>query len=163
MPLHANWIELFDGKSTKDWTPRAEVEQFEAINGELHLLAKTNVWVTSKIEMGDFEAELEVFLPEEPGFNSGLAFRCSGVKGKPKGYQIEIDRKAPGGIYGIGLGGWLTKQKGILKEGKWNHFRVIAQGNRIETFVNGNLVADIREENNSKATSEFSITAKGAL
>ena len=144
-PLHADWIELFDEKSTNGWTPRAEVEQFEAINGELHLLSKTNVWVTSKIEMDDFEAELEVFLPEEPGFNSGLAFRCSGVKGKPKGYQIEIDRKAPGGIYGIGLGGWLTKQKGILKEGQWNHFRVIAQGNRIETFVNGNPVADIRE------------------
>ena len=63
LPLHANWIELFDGKSTNDWTPRAEVEQFEAINGELHLLSKTNVWVTSKIEMDDFEAELEVFLP----------------------------------------------------------------------------------------------------
>ena len=162
-PLHADWIELFDGKSTNGWNPRAEVEQFEAINGELHLLSKTNVWVTSKIEMDDFEAELEVFLPKEPGFNSGLAFRCSGAKGKPKGYQIEIDRKAPGGIYGIGLGGWLTKQKGILKEGKWNHFRVIAQGNRIETFVNGNPVADIREEKQLKGYFGIQHHGKGGV
>ena len=55
-PLHADWIELFDGKSTNGWNPRAEVEQFEAINGELHLLSKTNVWVTSKIEIDDFES-----------------------------------------------------------------------------------------------------------
>lgn len=163
LPLHANWIELFDGKSTNDWTPRAEVEQFEAINGELHLLAKTNVWVTSKIEMGDFEAELEVFLPVEPGFNSGLAFRCSGKKGRPKGYQIEIDRKAPGGIYGIGLGGWLTKNKGTIKEGQWNHFRVIAQGNRIETFVNGNPVADIREERQLKGYFGIQHHGKGGV
>ena len=163
LPLHANWIELFDGKSTNDWTPRAEVEQFEAINGELHLLSKTNVWVTSKIEMDDFEAELEVFLPREPGFNSGLAFRCSGAKGKPKGYQIEIDRKAPGGVYGIGLGGWLTKKKGKLKEGQWNHFRVIAQGNRIETFVNGNPVADIREEKQLKGYFAIQHHGKGGV
>lgn len=163
LPLHAEWIELFDGKSTKDWTPRAEVEQFEAINGELHLLSRTNVWVTSKIEMSDFEAELEVFLPKEPGFNSGLAFRCSGAKGKPKGYQIEIDRKAPGGIYGIGLGGWLTKKKGTLKEGQWNHFRVIAQGNRIETFVNGNPIADIREEKQLKGYFGIQHHGKGGV
>ena len=163
LPLHANWIDLFDGKSTNDWTPRAEVEQFEAINGELHLLAKTNVWVTSKIEMDDFEVELEVFLPKEPEFNSGLAFRCSRAKGKPKGYQIEIDRKAPGGIYGIGLGGWLTKKKGKLKEGQWNHFRVIAQGNRIETFVNGNPVADIREEKQLKGYFAIQHHGKGGV
>lgn len=51
----------------------------------------------SDVTMGDFEAECDVFLPKEPGFNSGLAFRCSGKKGKPKGYQMEIDRKLPGG------------------------------------------------------------------
>jgi len=143
LPAHAEWIDLFDGKSTEGWTPRAKVEQFKAVDGELHLLSKTNLWVTTKIEMSDFEAELEVFLPEEPGFNSGLAFRGQGVEGKPKGYQIEIDRKVPGGVYAIGLGGWLSKEKGLLKEGQWNHFRVIAKGDHIRTFVNGVQVVDI--------------------
>lgn len=147
---HAEWINLFDGETTNGWTPRAKVESLEAKNGELHLLSKVNVWVTTKIEMDDFEAELEVFLPDDPGFNSGLAFRCQGAKGKPKGYQIEIDRKIPGGVYGIGLGGWLSQKKGTLKEGQWNHFRVMAQGDHVQTWVNGELVSDIREKKQLK-------------
>ncbi len=101
------WFNLFDGKTTTGWTPRSKVETFEANDGELHLLSKTNCWVTTEVEMADFEAELEVLLPAEPAFNSGLAFRCQGAKGKPKGYQVEIDRDKPGGVYGIGIGGWL--------------------------------------------------------
>lgn len=163
LPVHAEWINLFDGKTTDGWTPRAKVIQFEAKNNELHLLSKTNVWVTTKIEMSDFEAELEVFLPAEPGFNSGLAFRCQGARGKPKGYQIEIDRKIPGGIYGIGLGGWLSKEKGILKEGQWNHFRVIAQGDHVRTFVNRKLVSDIREKKQLKGYFAIQHHGKGGL
>ena len=107
-----DWIDLFDGKTTGGWTPRAKAERFEAKNGELHLLANTNCWVTTEIEMSDFIAELEVLMPPEAGFNSGFAFRCKGAKGKPKGYQVEIDRDKPAGIFGIGTGGWLypTKQ-----------------------------------------------------
>ncbi|MGC6456737.1 MAG: 3-keto-disaccharide hydrolase, partial [Akkermansiaceae bacterium] len=142
--VQAEWIDLFDGKTTDGWTPRNKIINFEAKDGELHLLSKTNVWVTTKLEMADFEAELEVLLPDYQGFNSGLAFRCQGAKGKPKGYQIEIDRKIPGGIYGIGLGGWLSEKKGTLKEGEWNHFRVKAEGDRIQTWVNGEAVSDIR-------------------
>lgn len=148
--LHADWINLFDGKTTDGWTPRAKIESFDAKGGELHLLSKVNVWVTTKIEMADFEAELEVFLPDEPGFNSGLAFRCQGAKGKPKGYQIEIDRAIPGGVYGIGLGGWLSEKKGTLKEGEWNHFRVMAQGDHIQTWVNGVKISDLHDNKQLK-------------
>lgn len=144
--VRADWVMLFDGATTEGWTPRAQVEKFEAVDGELHLLSKTNVWVVSKLELADFEVELEVFLPEDPGFNSGLAFRCQGEKGKPKGYQVEIDRTLPGGIYGIGLGGWLSRNKGELREGWWNHFRVRARGDLVQTWVNGKLVSEIREK-----------------
>ena len=113
-----DWIPLFDGISTKGWTPRSEVIKFEATNNkELHLYSKTNCWVTTEVKMDNFIVEAEVMLPEdalEVKFNSGLAFRCTGEKGKPKGYQCEIDGAVPGksgGIYGIGLGGWLYPKK----------------------------------------------------
>ncbi|MDA7649501.1 DUF1080 domain-containing protein, partial [Akkermansiaceae bacterium] len=73
--MAGEWVNLFDGKTTKGWEPREEVVSFEAKDGELHLLSKKNVWVMSEVTMKDFEAECEVFLPKEPGFNSGLAFR----------------------------------------------------------------------------------------
>ena len=54
----SDWVALFDGKSTKGWTPRAKVESFEAKNGELQLFSKVNVWVVSDLKMADFEALL---------------------------------------------------------------------------------------------------------
>ena len=132
-----DWKPLFDGKSTKGWEPRAKVESFEAVEGELHLTSKVNVWVVSDLQLSDFVAELEVKIPQEnAGFNSGLGFRLVGDKGKPKGYQCEIDRSKPGGVYGIGMGGWLYPKgkdqtaaynkttKGLFKPEEWNHFPV---------------------------------------
>ncbi len=160
-----DWIPLFDGKTTNGWTPREEVITFEAKDGELHLYTKTNCWVTTDVKLDNFEAELEVMLPEdarEVNFNSGLAFRCTGEKGKPKGYQCEIDGANPGksgGVYGIGLGGWLFpkakednaeyKQRfeaaGGVDPKAWNKFKVIAEGPRIRTYLNGTLIADITD------------------
>jgi hypothetical protein len=149
-----DWMSLFDGKSTANWTPRAEVELFEAENGELHLFSKRNVWVISKQKMKNFEVECEVIIPQDyQGFNSGLGFRLSGGDGKPKGYQCEIDRAKPAGIYGIGMGGWLYPNKSLQAEyqkrtqglfiaDQWNHFRVICHGQKVQTYLNGKLVAD---------------------
>ena len=150
------WIPLFDGKSTKGWEPRAQVESFKVVEGELHLVSKVNVWVVSDLQMGDFVAELEVKIPQEnAGFNSGLGFRLVGEKGKPKGYQCEIDRSKPGGVYGIGMGGWLYPKgkeqtatynkntKGLFKPKEWNHFKVEAKGPHIRTWLNGKLIAEL--------------------
>ena len=41
------WSPLFDGKSTQGWDPRAKVETFKAVDGELHLSSQVNVWVVS--------------------------------------------------------------------------------------------------------------------
>ena len=113
----SDWVALFDGKSTKGWTPRAKVESFVAKSGELQLSSKVNVWVVSDLKMADFEVEAEVKIPTDyAGFNSGLGFRLVGEKGKPKGYQCEIDRGKPGGIYGIGMGGWLYPGKKTATE-----------------------------------------------
>ncbi len=156
----AEWVDLFDGETTEGWTPRSKVLRFEVKDGALELLSKTNCWVTTDIAMRDFEAELEVLLPvdaREVNFNSGFAYRCSGNSGKPKGYQCEIDLQRPASIYGIGLGGWLyptkdqnpdyqKKIKGLLKERDWNHFRVVARGSLVRTYLNGTLIAELYEE-----------------
>jgi len=149
------WEPLFDGKSTDNWTPRAEVEIFEAKGEELHLFSKRNVWVVSKQKMKNFEVECEVKIPlDYKGFNSGLGFRLSDGKGKPIGYQCEIDRSKPAGIYGIGMGGWLyptkTQQeeyesliKGLFVAENWNHFRIICKGTSVTTFLNGQQIAKV--------------------
>ncbi len=152
------WTPLFDGKSTKGWTPRAKVESFVAKDGELQLFSKVNVWVVSDLKMKDFEVEAEVKIPlDYKGFNSGLGFRLVGEKGKPKGYQCEIDQSKPGGVYGIGMGGWLypakgkeaeykERAKGLFKPEEWNKFKVVCKGSSIKTYVNGKLVAEVEHK-----------------
>ena len=152
------WILLFDGKSTQGWTPRAKVESFEAKDGELRLFSKVNVWVVSDLKMKDFEFEAEVKIPlDYAGFNSGLGFRLLGDKGKPKGYQCEIDQSKPGGVYGIGMGGWLypakgkeadykERAKGLFKPEKWNKFGVVCKGPSIKTYLNGKPVAEVEHK-----------------
>ena len=159
----SQWTPLFDGKTTNGWTPRAKVETFKAVEGELHLSSKINVWVVSDLKMGDFVAELEVKIPaDHKSFNSGLGFRLIGDTGKPKGYQCEIDRAKPAGIYGIGMGGWLYPKgkeqtaayqkavKGLFKPAEWNHFRVEAKGPRLRTWLNGKLIAEVLHEQSLK-------------
>ena len=152
------WTSLFDGKSTKGWNPRAKVESFVAKNGELHLFSKVNVWVVSDLKMEDFEVETEVKIPlDYKGFNSGLGFRLVGGQGKPKGYQCEIDQSKPGGVYGIGMGGWLypskgkeaeykERTKGVFNPEEWNKFKVVCKGSTIKTFVNGKLVSEVQHK-----------------
>lgn len=164
MAADSEWIPLFDGKSTKGWTPRGEVTSFVAKDGELHLETKKNVWVVSDLRLADFVVEMQVKAPQRSNFNSGLAFRCIGDKGKPKGYQAEIDSRQPsqsGGVYGIGLGGWLypkasqraefaEKTKNAYQAKEWNTIRVKAVGDRIQTWVNDRPVADIRDSQSLK-------------
>ena len=151
------WINLCVGNSTQGWTPRAQVESFDCVNGELRLFSKVNVWVLSDLQMKDFMVEGEVKIPlDYEGFNSGLGFRLVGDQGKPKGYQCEIDQKKPAAIYGIGLGGWIYPRKGTEAEyskrvqglfdaNSWNHFRISCVGPKAKTFLNGQLVAETDE------------------
>ena len=157
----SEWISLFDGKTTKGWTPREEVTSFEAVGGELHLLSKKNVWVVSELKLANFILEAEAMMPDTP-INSGIGFRLTGDKGKPKGYQCEIMDAIPGkngGMYGIGLGGWLYPGKGnqeeyeeringVMKRNDWNLYRIHCEADKIRISVNGKLITDTQHSAN---------------
>ncbi len=66
--------------------------------------------------------------------------------GTVHGYQIEIDpseRAWSGGFYEEGGRGWLVPlteneaARKAFKQEDWNHFRIIADGNRFQTWING--------------------------
>lgn len=76
--------------------------------------------------------------------------------GRLFGPQIEIE-KSPGQagyIYGEATGfGWLSPEPADkehahehIKNGEWNHYKVKAQGPRIQTWINGEKVADLTHE-----------------
>ena len=43
-----------------------------------------------------------------------------------------------------------AETKGAFKKGEWNQYRVLAQGDRIQTWVNGIPIADVRDGEDAK-------------
>ncbi len=169
------WISLFDGKTLAGWKPSTLGEAtFEAVDGTIRgetTEGSPNTFLVSEAEFGDFELEFEVKVHDK--LNSGVQIRSrekteadlatSGRDGKPAtdlhrffGPQVEV-MSSPGKsgyIYGEATGlGWLSPEPQSrehvhhhVKNGEWNHYRVIAKGPRIQTFINGVAVADLTHE-----------------
>ncbi|OPZ14475.1 MAG: hypothetical protein BWZ10_01904 [candidate division BRC1 bacterium ADurb.BinA364] len=168
------WVSLFDGSTLDGWKQLNGTAKYQAVDGAIvgeTVPGSPNSFLCSEKEYGDFELELEVKCDD--GLNSGVQIR-SAQKGKPQdaekpaknneegrvyGPQVEIV-KSPGWagyIYGEATGlGWLSPEPGgkdkeasqhsLFKSGEWNHFRIVAQGPRIQTFINGEPVADLTNE-----------------
>lgn len=75
-------------------------------------------------------------------------------KGRFWGYQVEIDPTArawSGTLYEEGGRGFLhtpgedDAAMKAFKPGEWNHFRIVAKGDHIQTWLNGVPVADVHD------------------
>lgn len=159
-----DWVSLFDGKTLEGWTQLNGKATYEVEDGTIvgHTAAGSpNSFLCTNKHYGDFELEFEVKC--DKGLNSGVQIRSLQKGDKPGGRvfgpQVEIAGSPgfSGYIYGEATGlAWLSpgpkaedKSKARhahLKNDEWNHYRVVAQGPRIQTFINGNAVADLTHE-----------------
>jgi hypothetical protein len=145
------WEYLFNGKDLEGWIQLGgealySVED-ECIVGR-SVYKTPNSFLTTPLEYGDFILEFEVKV--DPSLNSGVQFRSNSLEdyrnGRVHGYQVEIDpsdRAFSGGVYDEQRRGWLyplsmnEKGRKAFRNGEWNHYRVEAVGNEINTWVNG--------------------------
>jgi len=74
--------------------------------------------------------------------------------GRVHGYQVEIDpsdRAWSAGIYDEGRRGWLDDLKDneparkAFKQNEWNHYRVLCEGDHIQTWINEVPAADLMD------------------
>lgn len=170
------WISLFDGKTLQGWKPSTlGTAKYTVVDGTIHgetVEGSPNTFLLSEQQFGDFELEFEVKVHDS--LNSGVQIRSrekteadlasTGKDGKPAtdlarffGPQCEVEASPgqSGYIYGEATGqGWLSpepRQKpeashSHMKNGEWNTFRIVAKGARIQTFINGQAVADLTHE-----------------
>lgn len=157
------WVSLFDGKSLKGWIQKNGTAKYEAkdktIVGTTSPGSPNSFLCTEKL-YGDFELEFEVKVHDR--LNSGVQIR-SQTKPVPKsgkakfgrvnGPQVEIESgpAEAGYLYGEAAGGWMTpndrlKKHDHFKNGEWNHYRVVAKGPRIQTWINGKPIEDLTHE-----------------
>lgn len=156
------WQRLFDGKTLDGWSVKSGFATYKVEDGTI--LGTTapdspNTFLVTDGKYADFELTFDVKL-EHNELNSGVQTR-SKLKddgkygGRVYGPQVEIEGSPgqSGFIYGEAAGGWQSpepqsKDKAVnehshFKNGEWNHYRVVEQGRRIQTWINGNKVADL--------------------
>ena len=147
------WTSLFDGKSLDGWTTAAGkpvTAGWQAEDGVLHRAARGGDIYTAK-EYGDFELQFEWKI--SPKGNSGLKYRVTKFGNSLLGMEYQVlddgehaDGKKPGGknsaasMYDILAPNDSKKLKPV---GEWNTARVVAKGNKIEHWLNGEKIIDV--------------------
>jgi hypothetical protein len=156
-------IELFNGHDLTGWTKHGGAATYTVEDGCIvgHAAPDTsNTFLCTDKDYGDFTLEAD-FVIYDRDFNSGIQLRShvrpEGDGERVYGYQSEIDpradRKWTAGIYFEGgsperKAMWLqdlTKNdaaREAFKLGEWNHVRIVAQGRRIQTWLNDVPAAD---------------------
>ena len=155
-----DWVSLFNGKDLSGWARKQGTATYRvqdrAIVGRT-MQSSANTYLCTDKEYGDFELTFETKIL---GGNSGVQIRSLSKpeykNGKVHGPQIEIE-PAPGSsgyLYSEGTGRqWITRDQPIqdaLINDQWNRYIIRAEGDRIQTWVNGQKIADIHDPKSSK-------------
>ena len=146
------WQSLFNGKDLEGWEFRGggnEVPTFDVEDG--NIVGRTKIpgnktaFVCTKRAYKDFELTFEAKVDKD--LNSGVQIRST-TEGAVRGAQVEIQNGSPktGNIFGQGMGMWFSTEispgNPAYKDGEWNQFRVLVRGQNIQTWINGQPIAD---------------------
>jgi hypothetical protein len=136
---------LFSEKEYGDFELEFEVKVDDALN--------SGVQIRSRQKTAADEAA------SAKGKAKGKGNPRNDAAGRVFGPQVEIESSPgqSGWIYGEATGlGWLSPEPNDadpkvnahshMKNGEWNQYRVVAKGARIQTFINGEAVADLTHE-----------------
>ena len=175
---------LFNGKDLAGWEGRADLWSVQEgvivgrTTAEKPLDANTFlIWKEGQPE--NFELALQFKIE---GGNSGIQYRSKVIDEQKfivGGYQADIDftNKFAGILYeekGRGILATRGEQTTIAADGKksnkrfaeakalgagihpgqWNDYRVVAQGNRLQHFINGALTAEVIDEQSGKSAAK---------
>ncbi|MCA9229505.1 MAG: DUF1080 domain-containing protein [Planctomycetales bacterium] len=163
------WQDLFDGKTLDGWIQKNGTATYRVVDDTIvgqTTEGSPNSFLCTEKDYGDFELEFFVRVHDE--LNSGVQIRSTtkeasaaeekaGNFGRVNGPQVEIEASGAGGaeagyVYGEATGrGWLTPEKRLIphkhfRDGQWNHYRVVARGPRIQTWINGEPIEDLTDE-----------------
>lgn len=168
-----DWVDLSSGDSLDGWKRLGGDATYVTKDGVITGTtgAGKNTFLT-RGPYADFVLEFDVRCDAE--LNSGVQIRSHQYaeetpqeskpdrmreKGEVYGYQCEItsttngENGCAGNFWDEGRRTrWLdltvnaVEKQAVYKPGEWNHYRVIAQGDRIRSFVNGVPVADFTDD-----------------
>lgn len=161
------WVDLFNGKDLSGWKVVAGTANFEVVDGVIvgsAVAGSPNTFLITEETYGDYILELDLKV-ENLTSNSGIMARgqfdpaARDGNGLVYGYQVEADpseRAWSAGIYDEARRGWLypldlnPAAKTAFKMGEFNHYRIEVIGDEIKTWLNGQEVAYVVDDMDSK-------------
>lgn len=156
---HAEPVPLFDGKTFTGWEGDIgtvwRIEDGALVAGSLEKKQEKNNFLATTKKYGDFELTLKWKLEGTEGFvNGGVQFRTERIPShhEVSGYQADLGKGYDGALYDE------SRRKKMLAQpspevlakaqkplGEWNDYRIRAQGNRIQIWLNGVQTVDYTE------------------
>jgi hypothetical protein len=152
---------LFDGKSLDGWEVlESEADMWKVIDGaitagSLYDKVPHNSFVSSRDSFQNFDLRLKVRLLGTEGFvNSGIQIRSVRLPNNHEmfGYQVDAGKGWWGKLYDesrrrtvIGEADDLDAVNKAIDEQGWNEFRILAEGRRIRSWINGVPALDYSE------------------
>ncbi|MCH2375393.1 MAG: DUF1080 domain-containing protein [Planctomycetes bacterium] len=158
-PDAEGWVKLFNGKDLSGWRQVNGTAKYSVEDGVIVGTTNEgspNSFLCTTNYYGNFELKLEVKVDTQ--LNSGIQIRSNSFRGfrdyRVHGYQVEIATNGTAGYIWDEAGnrGWLTKNRNdpaaraAFKDGEWNRYRVIFQGDSLKTWVNDVSVANIKDD-----------------
>jgi hypothetical protein len=168
------WMSLFDGTTLEGWTVRGGIATYKVEDGTIvgtTVEGSPNTFLC-KGDFQDFVLEFDVMC--DKGLNSGVQLRSHAYekdgpdpldpkKHRQAGvvYGIQCDIDLPGGIGQAGrfydesrrdrrMAEIKPEAANVFKEGQWNHFRIVVQGDEYKCWINGIWVSGITDDMDKK-------------
>ncbi len=171
---------LFDGKTLDGWEVRGGRATYAVEDGMIvgtTVEGSPNTFLCTARPYTDFELKLDV-LCDVP-LNSGMQIRShvykedtipktAGARGKVRarpagtvyGYQCEVttaEKGTAGNFWDEArTATWLDdfaskpEARAAFQDGQWNHYRIVAQGDHIRSWVNGVSCADFHDDRDAE-------------
>ncbi len=155
---HGGWIDLFNGINLDGWRENrfAHEPRWDVQEGVLIARGGQGYLATFE-EFDDFELFAEVRITDTGAWhgNSGIYIRCQPHLDRgqefPPGYEVQCDHNDSnnytGSIYNLGAPG-ARAPKPRVKDGDWFTLRVLARGDHLRSWVNGDPAADCHDPKN---------------
>ncbi|MFM7742132.1 MAG: family 16 glycoside hydrolase, partial [Verrucomicrobiota bacterium] len=155
--VHAAPVPIFDGKTLAGWEGDAawwRVEDGEIRGGSSTVKVPKNFFLATEKSYQNFDLRVKLRLTGTGFVNSGVQIRSVRVPNSTEmsGYQVDYGKGWYGKIYDesrrnkvIAESKDATAVLAAVKEGEWNEYRILAEGNRIRSWVNGVPALDYLE------------------
>ncbi len=170
LSVQAAPISIFDGKTLAGWEGDAawwRVEEGEIRGGSATVKVPKNFFLATEKSYQNFDLRLKLRLTGTGFVNSGVQMRSVRVPNSSEmsGYQVDYGKGWYGKIYDESRRNKVIAESkdaaGVLaavKEGEWNEYRILAEGTRIRSWVNGVPALDyVEAEPNIAADGKIAI------